>query len=434
MKLIQLIQFVVVVSAFTVTLSAGQRFDEENDCCQLEWSPIIEAGHKRFIPADAVVAGRDLNGTNWYHIRKSTRQEAGIISDIVTKPALFYRHDDRVIIEDTWTGSVVLTNPNQCVLGWKLREKSYDKFDETMQYQFPRVKQRGFAYYPSTTADAAVSVGTSWEDEPSHYKYYGIQLQNRVWTQNSYGEKVLYVDCKASLLNQLQAELYDIDVDMKELLGSKKHQAVATTEVVNDGDVEQMANVDLTADISTAIEMKHDTQLRTVAETKWGVHGSLNLKFVENFFFVKASQEVNVNGGFDSRSLKENFTKDGTIRFDSTKTTYKFTQSVRMKPKSKTKIVINTRPIQGSQKFTAYYKLTPKMVNKKSWTVSRTLNTLQRIGFKDYNRVKTINNTLVLTYEGQIAVDTGFDTHVLIESRLLNETDSAVERTLIPFN
>ena len=440
MKLIHLFQLVSVFTLLTVTISTGERFDEEDDCCQLDWTPIIEAGHKRFIPADAIIGGRDANGTNWYYIRKETRSETGIISDVVTKPALFFRREDRIITEDTWSGGLILTNPNHCVLGYKRRERSTVIFDETMQIQFPKIKGRGFAYEHSIISNdddgIAKSVGISWEEDSTSFKYYGITLSTRTWTQVSANENNLYVDCKESLLNQLSAELYDIDIDLKQLIDSSDHQTVSTTEVINDGDVEQFANVSLTADITSAIEMRHDTQLKTVSETKWGVHGSANLKFVENFLFVKASQDLSVSGGYDSQTLKSNFTREGTIRYDSTKTTYKFNQSVRMKPKSKSKIVIKTKPVQGSQKFTAYYKISPKTVSLKSWTPKRILNILKRIGFTDYIRIREVNNTLILTYDGYMSVNSGFDTHVLIESKLLNETDPGdgkEEKNLTPY-
>ena len=424
MKLIQLIQLITLAALFTVALT-NERFDDDgDDCCQLEWTPIIEAGHKRFIPADAVVAGRDINGTNWYYIRKPNREETGIISDIVTKFAVFYKYRSGIVEDDTWNGGYILTNPNQCIIG-HLERTGVFPFDETTEKQFPRVRYHGFAYYPGVN-DSAISIGNAYENDPGNYRYYGVRLATRGFHQSSYGEKVLYVDCRASLMRQLSAELYDMDIDVKQLIGSQEHQAVARTEVVNDGEYEQMAHVDLTADINTAVDMKHDNQLSTVAETKWGVHSSLNLKFLENFFKVAASASR------DSHSLKDNFTSTGSVRFESSTSTYKFTQSVRMKAKSRTKIVINTRPIQGSQKFTAYYKLTPKVAFSKSLTLERTLGTLQRLGFRDFGKIRKVKGTLVLAYEGYLSVDSGFDTHVLIESVPLSG-DGEIERRIIPF-
>lgn len=406
--------------------------DHENDCCQLEWIRIIETGFKRFIPSTAVLAGTSINGTKWYYIRKPNRKETGIISDAVSKLPLFYKRNGQnvVVEEDSWNDGLILANPNECVIGWWER-KGETPIDETLEKKFPTVQFEHFAsYWPNSDSSA---LGSVFEVNPYTHDFYGIQLRDRgPFYGTDYSIYILYIDCKESLMKHLSAELYDIKLDIGKLMESKDHQAVATTEVVNESDLDQDGNVDLVAEINSKVEMNHETQLRTVADTKWGVEGTLNMKFVENFLFVSASQELEIKAGYNSHTVKDNFTKYGSVRMDSSRTLYKFSQSVLMKARTKTQVVINTRPIKGSQKFTAFYRLTPSMISSSSWTNERILGSLQRVGFVHYDRIKTINETLILSYDGAIAIDSGFDTHVLISSTPLTGSPTVVKK-MFPF-
>ena len=203
---------------------------------------------------------------------------------------------------------------------------------------------------------------------------------------------------------------------------SDQHQALDMTEIINDSDDEQIARADLTVDTDSSLEMSHETKLDTMSTTKFGMSASVD--FPLKIFSIGLKSE------FEKTDYKRNFTRDGYISFNSKKTVYKFKQSINMKPRTRTKVVIGSRPVRGTQKFKAHYMLKPT-VKSASMSNERIIRTLERLGFTDLDKIKTVNGSLVLTYDGEMSIEGGIDTHVSLESKSI-ANNSVIERRILP--
>ena len=418
-----LLSFLSVVDLATVPTASVLGLDYKgDDCCQLEWLPLIERGNKRFIPSSGVSVS-SINGTRWYFMTNKTRQQFGIISEEVDKRPIFLEDRNK---EGSWKGGLVLSNPHNCVIGWQRFDKG-DRVWETPERQFPTFKGKYFLGSERTKFDEMIEkgekIGYAFEVTPWTHdgNYFNLNTTSFAWSGLYKFICPLYVDCKESLKHQLTSELVDMDMDMNGI-SSTEHQAVDMTEIVNDSDDPQTARVDLTANINSAVEMNHETQLNSVSTTKWGV--SVNMKILYNIFSFGLKSE------FENSELKSNFTKSGYLSVNSKETIYKFRQSVNMKPRTKTKIVIKSRPTRGTQKFKAHYMLRPT-AKSASMSNERIIRTLERLGFTDLDKIKTVNGSLVLTYDGEMSIEGGIDTHVSLESKSI-ANNSVIERRILP--
>ena len=171
--------------------------------------------------------------------------------------------------------------------------------------------------------------------------------------------------------------------------------------------------------------MSHDTQLYSMMDTKWGVHGSIQTGWVGKLFGL----HVSADGGYDSHSLKTNFTRTGKVSFDSQRKQFKYNEKILVKARSKSKVTMNTQPIAGSQSFKAHYRIRTTRSNG-NLTLSHVKNSLRRQGFSEWNSLtQDKSGDIIFTVLGHMDVDAGVDTHILIESSPLKNTSVSVNST-----
>lgn len=420
--ILQLVHFVPDADA------TAPDFVAENSCCNLAWKPLIQLSNgKKAIPSSAIMFGKRSDGLKIYLVHRNEITSSGL-----------YRHAQFGLITDEQAGSItycttlgscatktdwkdtyVLANPNDCEIGWMKRSKGRT-IQSTMEKYFPSVRM---------TWDEDFFGKVSQSDKSKVDKVGVLLLHTQIFwcasvesgafcSVNDGEIEMLYVDCAATLRKQLQAELYQIDYDADIQNDNENNPTVlAITEIINESDTDQKVNVMLKANMQSSIEMSHETKLRELTETKWGIHTSVNAGASGGFLFAKFNVGVSVETGYDSYSLKDKFASEGKISFDSKETEYEFNQEVLIKNRSRNKISINTHLIEGSQKYTAYYRIDPKV--SKSLSADNILATFTRLGYSDI-QFERVNGSLIFKSEGFMSVSAGYNTHVLIESYSLN--------------
>ena len=396
---------------------------DDGDCCQLEWKQLIDTGSKRFIPSSAIAIGKTVHGFDIYYFDKPNGYYFAVINSTAKDRPLRFAAGHTGYVD--WTGGYVLSNPHNCVLGWnenfiESNVRSYPRY--TTDDYFCKLLYKGSWYY---------GVGARFPNE--YITGVDIDTGKQIWRSEK--TQYLYVDCVASLKNQMTSELYDMDLDIESLMAGDNEQVVASTEVTNESDEDQFIRVELKAEVMSSLEMKHETKLRQFSKTKWGIHASESFKagipLLEGI--LDLSSTTTVEGGYDSAQIKDNFTRTGELSFHSKRTAYKLDQEIKVKARTNTKVLIRTKPVQGKKEFTAYYRIKPNS-SPQMWTNDRILHTLKRMGFKDVNKIKKSNGSLIIPYKGELAIKSGFDTHALIVSRSLNSTDTTeiFKKVLMP--
>ena len=385
----------------------------------LELENLVDVGSQKFIPSSAIPALIQNGLETYFFITKGglgTRAPVGAINNTVEGYAFIrgeipYKH---------WTTGAILANPNQCVVGWHLAEFP---LVDTNKLSHPKLGFRGgkinFGRYGSYIG------GTYWEG--THLS--GVDMVTEGTKNINSDFELLYVDCFASLKNQLSSELYHIDLDssLTREGDKKKEEVVSSTEVTNNSDEDQVIKVDLNAEMFSSMKMTHESKLYEFSQTEWGVHGSADLGWIGKIFGASFS----LDGGYDAKSIKENFTRTGSVSVESKRTVYKLNQEIKVKARTKTQVFIKTRPIRGDTQFTAYYKLKPRTPSR-MWTHERIIASMRRAGFEDWNKTKTENGSLVMPIRGRLAIETGFETVAEVVSTPLNSDSPAkVERSLL---
>lgn len=403
-------------------------FVSENSCCNLAWKPLIRlANGSKAVPSSAILFGQRSDGIKIYMVHRNEHKPLSI--DEFAQFGFVTDEQGGTIIHCTTLGSCetrndwnsyntyVLANPNDCEIGWLKRTKGR-AIQSTMEKHFPAVQMMWQVHYYGKVSQSDPSkvdkVGALMHDTQ---KFLCTLVESGEFCTENDGEiETLYVDCAATLRKQLQAELFQIDYDT-DFLNANNPQVLAVTEIVNDSDVDQKVNVLLKANMQSSIQMSHETKLRELTETKWGVHSTAYASVSGGFLFAKFSAGVSVSGGYEEYNLKDKFASEGAISFESSETEYEFNQEVLIRNRSRNKISINTQPIDGSQKYTAYYRIDPK--ESKSLSQNNILATFARLGYSDI-QFELVNGSLIFKSEGYMSVSAGYNTHVLIESYSLN--------------
>ena len=427
MKLGQIICLQIFILSVVIHLSLSIiELVDEGDCCQLVWEEIIDTRNKRFIPSSAIPVGRTVRGFDIYYFNNPDGFQSGysglINSTAKDRPYLYLRG------YVNWAKGYVLSNPHNCFLGWN------DNFTESNVRSYPQISANN--YFGRFFENNTWFYGTHGNENGAHDHLDGVDIDSGHQSARK-GEEYLYVDCIASFKNQMSSELYGMDLDIESLMvgDENNEQVVASTEVTNESDEDQFIRVQLDAEVMSSLEMKHETNLRQFSKTKWGIHASHSAKvgipLLESI--LDLSSKTTVEGGYDSTQIKDNFTRTGELSFHSKRTAYKLDQEIKVKARTNTKVLIRTKPIQGRKEFTAYYKIKPDS-SPEMWTNDRILNNLKRMGFKDVNKIKQSNGSLIISYKGELAIKTGFDTHALIVSRSLDSTDTTeiFKKVLMP--
>ena len=358
------------------------------------------------------LAALSMNGMNVYYFAFKDGYNLGVINNTATGYALdflgpYYK----------WTEGRVLSNPNDCVLGWNVRNG--EVYLDTNELFYPRL-DKGKEYF----GRSGPYVGLTWNYHKSGNFLSGTDIKRGVFSRirDMSTVELLYVDCFASLKNQLWSELYHIELDRSTPQEGQEEgeEVVSSTEVTNNSNQDQVVKVDLDAEMFSSMEMTHESKLHEFSQTKWAVHGSVDLRWLG-----KVLASFSLDGGYDAKSIKENFTRTGSVSVESKRTVYKLNQEIKVKARTKTQVFIKTRPIRGDTQFTAYYKLKPRTPSR-MWTHERIIASMRRAGFEDWDKTKTENGSLVMPIRGQLAIETGFETVAEVVSTPLG-SDSPAE-------
>lgn len=407
----RLFKLLLLCSVYVFLAGAIPTEDDEEDCCQLEWLPLVESKGKHFIPSNAFIAGWSVNGSKWYYIKKSNGSNVGIISDSLFGLSTFIVTEPCCSLEnEPWTDGLILSNPNECDVKYELRSRGPYNFQETALKKYPRVNGHLFSrvksrYFYNGYWDIG-SIGISNVIDPStfEWQYLGVSLdqQNNFDNNNniSYNldirnetQEVLSVIC--SLTRHLHSELYDIDFDQEGLLEERKRQVLKTTEVINYSDTERIVHVTLDATIYESLHFPTFCFFTDIIGT------SRNLRLLESLLARYGGYLNSIN----QRNL-----------FETVKKNYTFSEPVKVEPMSKTKVSIVTYPIIKSQIITTYSRFVPSLNWRDFWTEKRIIGLLQRHG---YDLTRLVNGTFSCE-ENISIVDTDSDTQVVIESHPLH--------------
>ena len=408
-----LIATIFISTIHAVNINTLPLLIDDGDCCKLEMRNLINLIWRKFIPSSAIPALTQNGLETYFFITEGESGKyppVGAINNTAEGLALNwgeipYKH---------WIVGETLANPNQCVVGWHVAQLP---LVDTNKLSHPKLSFGGGKVY---FGRYDLYIGGTYR-ESTHLNGVDMVTEEK---KNIYsGFELLYVDCFASLKNQLSSELYHIDLDRSHLRegDKKKEEVVSSTEVTNNSDEDQVIKVDLNAEMFSSMKMTHESKLYEFSQTEWSVHGSVDLGWIGKLFGVSFS----LDGGYDAKSIKENFTRTGSVSVESKRTVYKLNQEIKVKARTKTQVFIKTRPIREDTQFTAYYRLKPKSASK-MWTHERIIASMRRAGFEDWDKLKTEYGSLVMPIRGQLAIETGFETVAEVVSTPLG-SDSPAE-------
>lgn len=420
MKL-QIFIFTILTCLFNI-VSCEYDFDNGQNCCPLEWLPVIESSNSRFIPRTAIEAGFGRSRKLYFVKTNQIIDSFGAIDDSVYGRLGFYKEG----FEIPWKGSYVLSNPHGCDVSWWTREDVSQHPPETSERLFPMKNGNFFArlkYYK----DKEKTIINEEKIGFKEYKYsnfYQIDLEYKKGDKidKAPGLELLYINCTSSLKKHLTSELFDINYDLNELIKSEKEKTLATTEIVNDSDFDQTTIVTLSAQISSSLKMEHETHLNETTNMSWTIHGSASMNFAIGLF---GQISGNVEGEHSGDVCMSNFTKTGKVSISTKQTVFKFKQPVTTKANYKTKLSINMTPIEGSLPFIARYRIVPS-TSKDAWDNEKIISALQRSGFEDWSLISQVDGVLVIEYKGKISVEAGLNTRIVIDSKPLQKVPTPI--------
>ena len=415
-----------IVTTFTATINAVDistlpQLVDDGDCCKLELENLIDEGSRKFIPSSAIPALTRNGVETYFFITKVPFDLAYAPVGTINNTAKGYGYnwapaDKR---HKHWTKGAILSNPNQCRVNW---HESKLPLADTNKLSHPKLSSWGGKIYFGR-ANYWYSYG--YYTGGTHYLgtyLNGINMETGRLLAINYSYELLYVDCFTSLREQLLSELYHIHLDHPLTEGEKEEEeTVSSTELTNDSDEDQMMKIDLDAEISSSLMMTHESKLHEFSRTKWAAHGSADLARLSKLLSLTTNQNY--------PNLKDFFTRTGSVSLESRKTVYRLNQEIKVNAGTKTQVFIKTRPIKGDTQFTAYYKLEPT-TSSKMWTHERIIASMRRIGFEEWDKLKSENGSLIMPVRGQLAIETAFETVAEVVSTPLNSTSPAkVERS-----
>ena len=392
-----------------------------NLCCQLELAKVIEKGEKRFIPSSALSVGKTALGFDIYYFFNS-RYEVGIINSTSGGRPFVASRKDYV----PWKDGYVLTNPNNCVLQWQGNRGNVPVETNSRHFVLD-----GHIYGPYCKFEDPQKFGSSLYGSfvTSKRAFVGLNMDSEKFFEGKFDKPLqfLYVDCFATLKNQVVAELYDIDFSRKSMV--KDEKVLASAELINESETEQTFQVSLRAESVTSLEMSHETTLPKFVSAKWRVNAipSASLRLIEDLLELSSFDSTEKN----CSKMKYEFVESGNLFFGSKKLVFKFDQQVKVRAKNIAKVLIKSKPIGGQGQLTAHYRIRSK-VFQKMWTNQRILDSLERLGFNNLDKLQKSPEGLKLAVKGRISLKTATDTHVSILSQPLDfsKTSEVVKTSL----
>ena len=407
----------VVTLILASSLDASSDFDNGFDCCPLEWLPVIKSGVSRFIPRTAIQAGFDRSRKLYFVKSPLVQDSFGVIDDSVYGALGFYSQGFDV----PWPNSLVLSNPHGCDVSWWQREDISQHPPEVSDRLFPRLNGKFFARlkYFKDKEKKIVDRQVLGYKEYDRSTFYLINLEYKKIESISSAQdlEMLYVNCTSSIKKLLTSQLYDIQYDIDELIKHEKQVTLAATRVDNLSPDEESTEISLNAEISSSLQMTHETHLNETTNVAYTIHGSASMNFVIGLF---GSISGTVDGDYSRDTLMSNFTKTGKVSISTKKSAFNFKQLVRTKGRHSSEIKITMTPVEGTVAFVARYRIIPT-VDEEAWNNEKIIAALKRSGFEDWSLIKEENETLTIGYKGSISVEAGMDTRIVIQSHPIDD-------------
>lgn len=469
---------------------ANQNNIGELDCCPLEWKPLIDTPSGFVFPPDAVIAGEMDERKMYFTLLPGFifNQLADVIgiaiegSDIetslyVTEDAThsnFYGWSFRKgclkrlggsSCNTTWPDKYptkVLANPHGCVLGWWNRKGANILYDSSElhvpnigKYLFTRSAVRYGDTTPSPFREESVdeaspspfneesfdeaSPSPVFEETIAGYTCpHGsfVYISSGVRVNSGRGTQILYINCRESIKNLFTAELFDMKYDTSSIPAKDKASVLQSSTIINSNSLPQSTEVKMTASTTSSLEMS--TEMSSSNSSSNSLENTMSTETsVEAGFSgwgISASLKYAVNKGMGSKreSSMERFAKTGRTSIMTSTSEYTFSQTIAVPANSKTVLNIVTTRLSGIIPFTAKYRIKHVKASIMSWNA--TTYALKRVGFQDVDKLKQENDTLILAYNGKLAVESGYDTHVEITSTELSNYTKVIENyKLYPF-
>lgn len=227
--------------------------------------------------------------------------------------------------------------------------------------------------------------------------------------------EIMYIDCAASLINVLQAELVDIQYNPEELM--KGPVTLENHTIINNGPNELSLALKWRTNITKTVQMS----MQSESTRDLAFHVSANFKVFG----------IGVETSFDGKW--HNFVKNGYMNITTVEKVSEESNTMKVPPHSSVKASLETSPISGTSDFIAVYKVHPFNPDhiKYGLTVDRIKSMLIRAGF-DKDKLSIKNNTVTLEYKGKMNVDSGHDTKFVVTTTNLTSGENYTQTYSAP--
>ena len=405
----------------------------DEDCCVLELKEILIQDGKKFIPSSAVSAGVGYDGLKKYFFVANDSYRIGMIDNSVDPSnCIVAKRSDLV---DCAKGKI-LTNPYNCALGWK---STTGHPQETNRFAYPLIN----------TPECNRARYSCWDQNPQfHFVRYGSKIgaldeerrnfvlidiiAKRFSSEKLSNFEILEVDCFSSLKSQFSFELYNIVA--KDDLSEEPGEYLIRDQVTNDDEQETSRKIVMSTTLTSTMQVFKERSLEEIFDSRGSqISADSVIKRVEvggsagffNFFSSSGGRQDITSRqkiwGKEKHESQERGSKEGHTTSEIKTIDYRFDQEIRVKPKHQTIVSIRQKRLKGERGFTAYYRVKP-ITAKKMWSPKRILTSLRRFGLTE-EEIVDINNSISIPINGRVKIDSGFDTHVLIESKPLGSND-----------
>lgn len=432
-----LLHLTVALTLTSVCLAFQDNNIGQYDCCPLVWKEMIETSTGMVVPPDAVLIGESSTGDNIYYA--SLPLELASDPGFVVTPGIGIKsaannsvvtmlkaNESPFLYQDgcVWTQGkclhafdykvVILSNPHGCSIGWWKRLFARKMPDDSSEILFPIFHGQYFAR--NVSSDGKTEGGVIDWSEKSYWEASNSPSAKIVRSSQP-GPEVLYINCKDSVRNIFDAQLFNLEYDKNKLLGKQEHVTLQASTVVNNNEYPQSSEVSMTAELTHSLQMSTESSIRNFsAQSQSSSFGkssssswSLTLAGVTGGRSTSSEQESESSSG----SSTESFAMTGQMVMETTTTSYTFKQRVAIPPKSSTTVTIQSVPVKGVVPFRSKYRFRHR-TGSFIMSPERMFAALKRTGASDVDKMSVGEDYLILTYEGTLSVEMGYDTHVSV--------------------
>ena len=171
-------------------------FDFEKACCLLEWTKLIDLKDgTKALPSTAILFGERNDQIKIFMAIRSDNW-LGVVTDHLYE-GITYRLEDDLIFKKFYDDVYVLSNPNNCDIGWYNRKKG-QYVQDTMQRYFPAINGQLIARI-NDDKDVIEKIGVLKPTGIAHapQDLYGLSVgpHQIIDIKDPENAQVLYVNC-----------------------------------------------------------------------------------------------------------------------------------------------------------------------------------------------------------------------------------------------